>query len=267
MDTITLTKIISALIYPTGLIAVLLVLWIGLAWIGFKRLARVCGVLSVLLFLLASNAGFATWLGASLENQYPQRPLHEIPTHDAIVVLGGGLRVPLPPAQHTQIGHGSDRLWYATRLYRANKAKWVVLAGGNVFPLNGLQGEAYYAKQLLEEWGVPTEAILLEAESRTTAENSRAMNSLLTEHDIQDALLVTSALHMPRAYSLFSTLDIPVTPVSADVLIRQAERPSVLKWIPSAAALQLSTVAMHEYYGMWFHQISSRLNALISSGS
>lgn len=235
--------------------------------LGWRRMARVFGVLCVTVFLLASNPRVAAWLASSLEQQYPQNRLEDIAEHDAIIVLGGGLRIPLPPAQHTQLGHGSDRFWYAARLYKANKARYIIVAGGNVFEQPGMHGEAYYAKQLFTEWGVPGEAILLEDQSRTTAENSQAMRTLLDDQKVESALLVTSALHMPRAYDLFKPLDIAITPASADVLIRDAQWPGVLDWIPSASALQLSTVALHEYYGAWFNHISSALKALIAKGS
>ncbi len=225
-------------------------------------LSRLSGALAILTLLLASNPMFAGRLARSLESQYPQMVVDKISEHDVIVVLGGGLRLPLAPAQHVQLGHASDRYWHATRLYRAGKAQRVIISGGNVYSQAGIDAEAIYAKALLQEWGVPDEAILLETQSRTTEQNQRYLVELIAEQEIRSILLVTSALHMPRAYTLFEQLPVIVTPASADVLVRERAAPKIFKWLPSASAFELSTVALHEYYGMAFARILSELKVL-----
>jgi len=208
---------------------------------------------------------FASWLTSKLENQYPQRELSEIARHDAIIVLGGGVRIPSAPAMHTQLGAGSDRYWYAARLYHSGKAQKIILTGGNLYAQPGLQSEAFYASQLMQEWGVPRGAILTETASRTTQQNLDNIAELLVTENIQSALLVTSAMHMPRAYALFNRLPLPVTPASADVLVRATSAPRIFNWIPSATAMYLSTLALHEYYGKWFNHVRKQWNALVSS--
>lgn len=259
MDSLVLIKIISAFSYPLGLAFLLLLLrWLA-SWLGKRNAATVMGLLAISLLATASNPLAARWLAATLEQQYPQQPLQDIARHDAILVLGGGLRLPQAPAQHTQIGAASDRYLYAVRLYRAGKADRIVLSGGNVYPQTGFQGEAYYASELMQQWGVPQAAIAIETGSRTTAENQAYTADFLRSQNIHTVLLVTSALHMPRAYNLFKSLPVSFTPASADVLVRQHSAPEVFNWIPSAAALQLSTVAIHEYYGRWFDGLKARI--------
>ena len=252
MDTVVLIKVIASLLYPLGLVIVLL-LGAGVAKLA-RRVAwsRGCCIGALAVLLIASNPLFANSLARSLEQRYPQQPLADIAVHDVIIVLGGGVRIPLPPAQQVQIGAGSDRLWYAARLYKAGKASRIFLTGGNVYAQQGFRGEAYYASQLLQQWGVPASAITLESNSRTTAQNKNYLAQTLAEQQIKSALLVTSALHMPRAYALFRKLPISMTPASADVLIRDKHVPAIMAWLPSAAALHLSTLALHEYYGRWF---------------
>ena len=58
----------------------------------------------------------------------------------------------------------SDRIRFAGQLYKAKKAKKIVIAGGNVFPQQGVRGEAFYIAQLLIEWGVPQDDILFRGE-------------------------------------------------------------------------------------------------------
>lgn len=257
MDTILLIKIVSSLIYPVGFIGVLIVLRL-LLW-RTRVISRLLSMSIIAVLLISSNPLVANRLASSLEQQYPQQTIQDTALHDAIIVLGGSIRLPSSPAKHTQIGSGSDRLWYAVRLYRAGKASKIILAGGNVFSQPDSRSEAYYARELLQEWGVPSAAILIESSSRNTQQNKDELESLLAKSEISSALLVTSALHMPRALSIMQKLPITITPASADILIRESYRPSIFNWLPSAAALSLSTVALHEYYGMWFNSLKDIL--------
>jgi uncharacterized SAM-binding protein YcdF (DUF218 family) len=50
---------------------------------------------------------------------------------------------------------------------------------------------------LLEDWGVPERAIVLESESRNTYINAFYTKQIIDDRGIGKILLVTSALHMP----------------------------------------------------------------------
>lgn len=255
MDSVLIIKIVSALLYPLGLALVFSLLWLFFKLLSRPFLSRLCAASAWLVMLLASNPMVASRLAHSLESQHSQTQIDSIQEHDILVVLGGGLRLPLPPAKHVQLGPASDRYWYATQLYRAGKAQRIIITGGNVYPQKEFATEAEYAKQLLQQWGVPEEAILVETESRTTAQNQQNLVALIEEQEIKSVLLVTSALHMPRAMKLFAQLPLRVSPASADVLVREQNIPAVFNWLPSANALRLSTVSLHEYYGAWFIQV------------
>ncbi|MBX2849913.1 MAG: YdcF family protein [Acidiferrobacterales bacterium] len=253
MDTIAIIKTFSALAYPTGLI-VLLILWIFLrkalgytAW--FSQLMLVSVIVA------SSNPMFAKWLANGLEAQHPQQKISLIAEHDAIVVLGGGLRIPVPPARAAQLTTGSDRYWHATQLYKAGRAKTIVITGGNVYEQKGqdnqrLESEAHYAAKIMQQWGVSESDILIEGDSRTTEQNRINTAALLEEQGVQTVILVTSALHMPRSLQQFAELPVSITPAAADVLVRDSSHPPIFNWLPSVDALKLTTQALHEYYGM-----------------
>ncbi len=252
MDQITFIKIVSALIYPLGLFVVLNILALFSRLIRWVNLSRGLVVVAWAGLILASNPRFSDALVASLESKFPQQAMGNIQQHDAIIVLGGGLRIPLPPARSVQLSSGSDRYWHAAKLYQERKAGLIILAGGNVFLQPGFKGEAFYAAQLLQDWGVPPQAIKIESESRNTEQNIGNISAWLSEQGISSVLLVTSAYHMPRALKSLTGLPLAVTPASADILVRESRRPGWLTWLPSAAALNMTTLALHEYYGMAF---------------
>lgn len=260
MDAIILKKVVTALLYPASLILIAGFLMIVFKKIKAVKLSRFCGLAFIVSFLLSTNPAFARWLTYALERQYPQTSIATIKEHDAVIILGGGLRIPTPPAKQTQLSSASDRYWYAVQLYRAGKAKRILISAGNIIEQGDLYAEAVYARELLELWGIPPAAILIESKSRTTKENQQQVALLIHSNDISSALLVTSALHMPRAYGLFQTLPIKITPATADVLIRDADSIGILNWVPSASAMQLTTAALHEYYAIWY----GRLKAITS---
>ncbi len=259
MDSVVLIKVISAALYPLGLVTVFAVVALYSRVRGRKSRAKLYVCISMLILLISSNPLFARYLVGELESRYPQKAIDEIEVHQAIIVLGGGLRVPSEPDKALQLGSASDRYWHAAQLYFAEKAPLIIIAGGNVYSRAGVPGEAFYVAELLGKWGVPASAIITEADSRTTAENAENVQRILEQKGIERALLVTSAIHMPRAYSLFEALPSSITPAVADVQIQPQVEPPVFSYLPSAGALKMTTLAMHEYYGQWFNQIKSAL--------
>ncbi len=274
MDSVFLIKVISAALYPLGLVMVFAMLSVLARWRRKLLMARACWVLALAIFLLASNPRFAALSIRSLEKQHPPVAIDQLQKHDVILVLGGGLRLPKYPAKTVQLGSGSDRYWHAAQLFRQGKANSILLTGGNVYKQDGVKGEAHYAAEILRDWGLPASAILIEDKSRTTQQNFLNSLSMLLEEKANSVILVTSAYHMPRALQDFNLIldshqgwpkgstSLTITPASADILIRDENSPALMSWIPSVSALSLTTIAAHEYYGAWF----GKLKALMRNG-
>lgn len=206
------------------------------------------------IYLLTSNPTISNYLVSKLEFQYPQIPLSKTPISDAIIVLGGSMRPPSFPRRYSQLSSTSDRFWHAARLYKAGKAKKIILIGGNVYENPAIKPESLYVRDSLIKLGVPAKAIISETKSRTTIENSLYAKQLLEKHSVKSLLLVTSALHMPRAVKAFENINATVTPCSTDTIVAFNQKPDVFHWIPNADAFANSTKALHEYYGIWVHQ-------------
>ena len=252
MDSISIIKAISQLAYPTGLVT--LCLLFALISFLFRRTiaTRIFLTTSIIVYLLSSNLWVAKQLMNSLENRYPQQQMADIPQADAILVLGGGLRLPVPPRKHVQLVDASDRYWHATQLYDAGKAAKIILSGGNVYKQKGFKGESYYAAQILKKWGIPENAILFEDNSRTTKQNAEHSAKLLEKHNIKTVLLVTSGFHMPRSMQLFSSMNknVEFIACSSDTIVADVNYPFFYNLLPNANSLAVTTTALHEYYGM-----------------
>jgi uncharacterized SAM-binding protein YcdF (DUF218 family) len=250
---ILLSKLIALLVYPFGLLFCLVAATTALLLVKKTRAARWFALAALVLLLVAGNGRLAYTLVRSLENDYPPVAVDDAPASDVIIVLGGGLGLPLPPRLYVDLGSSSDRLLEAFRLYRAGKAGKILLSGGNVFPQPGLEGESFYARQLLELWGVPPDAVITETRSRNTLQNATYSAPILAENGWDDVLLVTSASHMSRAVLAFRHAGVDVVPIPTDFDAVDADIPEIFSWLPTIGALGGTTQAVHEYIGRVYY--------------
>ena len=107
------------------------------------------------------------------------------------------------------------------------------------------------------EAGIPTEAILLEAKSLTTAENAAFTGPLLKEKKIQRVLLVTSAAHMRRARAFFEAEGLEIIPAATDHEA-QPPPPGIRAFLPEAERLDDSAKALKEMVAYRFATPSPR---------
>ncbi|MCX7248290.1 MAG: YdcF family protein [Burkholderiales bacterium] len=227
----------------------LLGLALFLAWRRRSRLSMACGALAMVWLWAWSTPVLSLWLRGTLEDQIAQPPLSRVPQTQAMVVLGGGVSPPSGKATDINLGAAADRVWYAARLFHAGKAPLLLLSGGSD-PQRHAFSEARAMAIFLQDLGVPEQALVLEEASRNTLENAAFTAKLLNERGIRHVLLVTSALHMPRALALFSAQGLQVEPAPTDF---EADNPppGALAWLPDAEALDGSGRAMKEWVGKW----------------
>ena len=254
MDFVSLSKILPLLIYPFNLALWLMVLALISLWLQWVRLAGGCLAAAIAIFFVAGNPTLASALHGHHERTYLPLPVADYPEVDAIIALGGGLGVPLPPRLSPDLQGAADRLLHTARLYHAGKAPRVILTGGNIFPQPGMQPESFYAAELLEEWGVPASAIIIEDQSRNTYENAVYTKRLMDKNDIDTVLLVTSAMHMPRALATFRSNGIDAIPAPTDYGTVAYDQPGVLSWIPTLGAVQTVTGVIYESLGILIYR-------------
>lgn len=248
-----LSKLLPLFIYPLGFALVLSVLAMAVLRRS-ARLARLLLFVAVIVLWVSSTPMFADYLGLTLESRYPPVAIEETPAADVIVVLGGTLGAVKPPRITPDLLDSADRVLHAARLYRAGKAPVVLIAGG-FSPWGSTDiPEAETMQPLLVEWGVPAASIISEAASRNTRENAVFARELLAERELQRVLLVTSALHMPRALATFQTAGIDAVPAATDFKVTDKDRRTVFDFLPDAEALLHTTYAIKEYLGFMYYR-------------
>jgi uncharacterized SAM-binding protein YcdF (DUF218 family) len=250
-----ISKLIPLFFYPLGATCCLLIVALVLWWLNSKWTPVAMGAALMILFL-SSNAWTSNWLVQSLEWQ--NIPKAELPTADAIVILGGATRSQAYPRPDVDFADAGDRVWYGATLYRAGKAPKIIVSGGRIAWKGGGTPEAEDVSKLLVAMGVPDVDIIPEGNSFNTRDNAVNVLKILKEQNFKRILLVTSAMHMPRSMAIFKRLGIDAIAAPTDYRISQLEldepnrqtEAAILSFLPSEDCLSLTTHAIREYIGI-----------------
>ena len=258
-----LSKFLPMLVYPLGLAFLVLIF----AYFRNERGKEVGGWLFAIVALiwLASNGWTSAVLARSLEWQYlPQ----EIPqTAPVMVVLGGGTEPAHSPRVHVEVNGAGDRMITAALLYHSGAAERILVSGGGINWMDGRDVSiASEMETLLVLMGVPAEAIIHQDLSANTYEDALFSAEILAEMGVDEILLVTSAMHMPRSVAVFEAQGLTVYPAPTDFKITQTSWDALFKptsgetflisLIPSASNLGLTTAVIKEYLGMLMYSLS-----------
>ncbi|HLV28199.1 MAG TPA: YdcF family protein [Burkholderiaceae bacterium] len=243
-----LSSFLTNLVIPLNLGITLLVLGLLLYIVRRRRVAVLLAATGMAWVLFWSLPASSLWAGGHLEQRYAYHPPDELPTAEAIVVLGGSTASNRPnwfePYDRTTT---VTRVDTAARLYHAQRAPWVVVSGA---ALDGTVSESRIMANALQQHGVPAEAIIQESESLTTYENAVYTAKLLKERGLNKVLLVTSALHMPRAMGVFRKQEVDAIPASSPPQLVVPDDPAFSFWQPNTHVLSASRSIVKEYVGM-----------------
>jgi uncharacterized SAM-binding protein YcdF (DUF218 family) len=244
----TLSTFLANLILPLNLGITLLVVALVLLLVRFRRLAGLTAAFAIAWVVFWSLPASSLWAGGRLEQIFPYRPPTQVPTAQAIVVLGGNTANNrhnwfMPYERERAVA----RVDTAAKLYDAHRAPLVFVSGAF---LEGELSEAQVMAKALAEKGIPDQALIIESESLTTRQNAVFTAKELRERNIHTLLVVTSALHMPRAMAAFRKQGFEPIAAPSPPQIVVPEEPGFSFWLPNWRALQASRSIIKEYVGM-----------------
>lgn len=243
-----LNSLAYSLLFPPTVLVALVVVAVFLLLIR-RRVSAIACLLAGLFWVLVWSLPATTLIaGGWLEQRFVPQNAENYPSAQAIVVLGG----------HIQ---GNRRNWFesydranvvgretlAAELYHAGRAPLILLSGGAL--VGNISDTANMARNL-QGAGVPAEAILQETESQSTVENAVMTQQTLQRLDLSRILLVTSALHMPRAMAAFDNTAINVTAAPLPMQIELTEQTAKEPWSPDLHTLLASRSIIKEYAGL-----------------
>ena len=240
-----MTEFLSNLIIPLNLCLTLAAIGGVLVIIRLRKTGLVLIVVGAGWLVAWSLPVTSVWLGGKLETYYPNPPPAQSTQADAIVVLGGNTANAranwFEPYDRETAMTRVDR---AGELYLAGRAPKVVLSGG---ALEGDVSEARGMAHAIRQLGVPESALILENASRSTYENAALSREVLRSHGIGSVLVVTSAVHMPRAMAVFRKQGVQATPAAVPRQIVLPQDGSISGWLPNERALDASRSIIKEY--------------------
>jgi uncharacterized SAM-binding protein YcdF (DUF218 family) len=211
---------------------------ISLARFSNQRLVAALAV-SFLLLLAIANFPTSLLLGL-LESRFPewrQTPSEQV----AGIVLLGGFHL---DAHSAAI---SERVAETVHLSKLYPEAQVLYSGGGI--------EAQRGKEILMRLGVAPERILIEDRSRSTAENAIFSKIAVAPGRSEKWLLVTSAVHMPRAMGAFRAVGFPVEAVPVDF---RSSRPEVREH-------GYALVTLREYVALFVYWLAGQSDELFPS--
>lgn len=173
----------------------------------------------------------------------------------AIIVLGAGRVENAPEYAGLDIPslRAMQRLRYGAHLHRQTGLP-ILISGGSPSG-HGESEAALMARLLKDDFNINVR--WLEEKSVDTAGNARHTAGVLHSAGIHRALLVTDALHMPRARMMFSLEGFEV--IAAPTLFFGHERLGPNDFLPGGEGLALTHAALREWLGIaWYRLRSAR---------
>jgi uncharacterized SAM-binding protein YcdF (DUF218 family) len=237
-------------LFLTMAVGQLLKLWRPRAGAALSRIAM------AMLVILCTEAG-ARLLVRPMEDLTAPLPPAEVEaagrSAQAIVVLAAGSLERAPEYGPADIPDNIAlaRLRYAAHLQHATNLP-LLASGGNADPARGVQAKALtMARALSEDFRTPVRWV--EPDSSTTSENAAFSAAILKPAGVQRILLVTDAMHMPRAQRAFEQAGLQVVP--APTMFYAYGSVSPWQFLPSAGGLHLSYYASYEWLGLIWYRL------------
>jgi uncharacterized SAM-binding protein YcdF (DUF218 family) len=228
---------------------------------GWRLAAAALVLIAVIGFLPVGRA-----LTVALENRFP-RWQDGGPPPAGIIVLGGAVSAyRLATRGEVGLTDAAERILVVPALARKFPEAKIIYSGGDPGLFTKRGSEATVIPALFESLGVPPERITLESRSRNTAENAIYSKALAAPKPGERWLLVTSAMHMPRAMGAFREAGFPVEAYPVDYKTNGWQDLRGVVGSLSAGLRQTDT-ALHEWIGLLAYRLTGKSSALLPGPS
>jgi uncharacterized SAM-binding protein YcdF (DUF218 family) len=258
--TFIISKLLWLIAAPGNFLLLVLVAGVLRAIATGRRRGFVLIAVATLGFLAIATLPIGAWLAAPLENRFPATPMPE--RIDGIVVLGGSVDPILSLARgQVALIAAAGRVTETVALARRFPTARILVSGGDGTLNPGLLSEAGETRDLLIQLGVAAQRIEVESASRNTYENAALSYAAAQPKPGENWLLVTSAMHMPRAMGSFRRAGWTITPYPVDY--RTSTTIAMTPGLLLADNLTLTNLATKEWFGLIGYYWLGRSDALL----
>jgi uncharacterized SAM-binding protein YcdF (DUF218 family) len=243
---IYLHKILPALASPIMALLALVILSI------FTK-PRWIKVLTLFVFLLATNPFLANRAIAWLERDFPPAPLATVGPLESVIVLSGMAKPIQTPTGKTfyEFNAAVDRIEAGLSLMQSGRANALILTNGQL-PWSVGEPEGAFLRDVAIARGIDPARITLTDRAENTVQEASAIAALIAPG--MTVGLVTSAFHMPRALQVFAAEGIDARPIAVDYR-QNFDRITAMDFIPSAEALDDMSLFVRELIGRAYYAL------------
>ncbi|MFT3705987.1 MAG: YdcF family protein [Agriterribacter sp.] len=250
-----LSKLLTFLLNPM-LWVIFFLLW-GLFTKKEKRKKK-CYITAVALLFFFSNPFIIKKL--ILLYQAERYDLKPGEVYSAGILLGGfsGMN---KTDNKTYFNENGDRFIQTAELYKTGHIKKIIVAAGDASIINKNDfREADFAQQQLVNLGIPPADIWIDRDSRNTAENAvNAKKIIDSVHLTPPFLLITSAIHLPRAQKTFTKAGVTVRGYPCAFMVTPFESYAFEDYvIPSGGAMKNWSIYLREVVGMLMYKLTGK---------
>lgn len=175
-------------------------------------------------------------------------------------ILLGGLVSYSPHDKTGYFNNVADRFIQTALLYKQGHINNIIVAAGNGYITKNDFHEADFIKEHLIQLGIPAEKIYTDGYSRNTMENAVNAKRLSDSiHVTGPYLLISSALHLPRAAKVFRREGMNATPYPCNFLSRSTGNNFLEDYIlPSSIALSRWDDLIKEWLGIIVYSLTGK---------
>jgi uncharacterized SAM-binding protein YcdF (DUF218 family) len=256
-----ISKLLAFFEEPSNVLILAGIVGLVLTRTRYARWGWRLAVASLMLIALIGFLPIGRALTIALENRFPH--WEEGGAAPAgIVVLGGAVN-PYKLATRGEIGvsDAAERVLAIPKLAREFPSAKIIYTGGDASLFAQHGSEADVVPGLLENLGVPPGRITLERRSRNTAENAVYSKALAAPKPGERWLLVTSAMHMPRAIGAFREARFPVEAYPVDYKTNGWQDLRNV-FVSLSDGLGATDTALHEWIGLLAYRLTGKSSAL-----
>jgi len=257
-------EFLSIIIMPVPVLFLLLLAAFVFLWRKRKRTSKVLFLVAGCWLLVITTRPVPVLLVKNLEKQYSQLSdsvIKDLPDSVNIIVLGGGHSDDKNLTPNNQLSTAAlGRLVEGIRIYKktsgnrhqASGVKLIVSGYAGRSELS--QAEVLYRTAII--LGMDSSNIMIShLPSNTREEAEEYVNRFGRKKPL---IIVTSAIHMPRAVMLFEKAGIKVIPAPANHILKYGSVKNPWRWIPKSDNVQMLETALHEYAGITWARLGGK---------
>jgi uncharacterized SAM-binding protein YcdF (DUF218 family) len=216
-------------------------------WNFYSMIFLILGLFLILL-LIASLKAPGSLLLRPLEARFSVRLQASSDQINGIILLGGFYLDDRVTSGQLDIRSGlPERVKETVRLSKLYPEAKILYSGGGT--------QAQFGREILTRLGVERERIIIENQSRNTAENARLSKVIAAPKRSEKWLLVTSAFHMPRAVGAFRAAGFSVEAEPVDFRSSRAD----------VGDREQAMLALREYIALLKYWLSGKSSGLFPS--